>query len=106
MSNEVDFGSAEKGSDLWLFYQITDFGKDWEKLVVLLTPGFEGKTWYEKLPSENKLIIYGIPNSRFNIQDSGIEVSYRLTAPRFDWQNWPTLAKDQNENASFNIKIK
>jgi len=38
LSAEIDFGKAEKGSNLWLFYQITDFGNDWENLAVLLTP--------------------------------------------------------------------
>jgi len=73
---EIDFDEAEKESDLWLFKEITAFGDDWNDLVVSLTP--EGKTnvWYEFIPEENKVIVYG---------NQPVKVSYRLVAPRFDW---------------------
>jgi len=74
----IDFKNLEIGSDLWLFYQITDFGSDMEKLQVFLTPSFDGKVWYEKNPEKNTLIIHG---------DSSGEVSYRFIANRFDWTN-------------------
>ncbi len=75
----VDFKNLEVGSDLWLFYQTTDFGEQMENLQIMLTPAFNGNVWYEKNPSENKLKISG---------DQAGEVSYRFTANRFDWSNW------------------
>ena len=83
---QIDFANLEKDSDLWLFHKITDFGKNWEKLVVLLTPNFEGDVWYKKDVRNNKLMIYGSKEG---------EVSYRLTAPRFDWQDWSNISNDQ-----------
>jgi Flp pilus assembly protein CpaB len=35
--------------------------------------------------------------------DRPVEVSYRLTAKRFDWKEWPTKAIDQNEKPGFII---
>jgi hypothetical protein len=90
MSYEIDFSKVERGSDLWLFWQVTDFGKDWENLVALLTPNFDGKVWYEKQPSEKKLVIYGQLTTT-------PEVSYRLTAPRFDWRKWSNSSTDTAE---------
>lgn len=83
----MDFNKLERGSDLWLFWQTTDFGQDWERLSVLLTPGFDGRVWYEKKPGENKLIFYA---------DKAGEISYRLTAARFDHEEWPN-ASDAEE---------
>lgn len=96
-SYEIDFGKAQKGSDLWLFWQVTDFGNDWERLVALLTPSFDGKVWYEKIPAEKKLVIFGTCNTnltssqdvnRGSCEDGKLEVSYRLTAARFDHEKW------------------
>ncbi|MBN2198098.1 hypothetical protein JW698_02845, partial [Candidatus Wolfebacteria bacterium] len=107
ISYEIDFSDLKKGSDLWLFYQVTDFGENWENLVAILTPNFEGKTWYEKSPDKNKLVIFAIPNSNYGGSTSiNLEVSYRLTANRVDWQKWPTLAIDQDEEAGFILKLK
>jgi hypothetical protein len=92
----IDFNTLKEGSDLWLFYHITDFGKDWDKLTVLLTPNFDGSIWYKKNPEEKKLIIYG--------NNKG-EISYRLTAPRFDWKEWSNYSTSTEEG--FNLdKIK
>ncbi len=89
MSYEIDFGKAEKGSDLWLVRKITDFGDNWDKLAVLLTPNFDGRVWYEKKPAENRLVIYSAPITQLpNYPITNLEVSYRLTAPRFDWKDW------------------
>ena len=97
----LDIVSAPEGSDLWMFAQtinieardyLSDDGKIYRTSVdkimngitILLTPNFDGKTWYEK--ENGKIIIYASPseNSKFKIQNSKLEVSYRLTAPRFD----------------------
>jgi len=79
----IDFNDLEKKSDLWLFWETSN--KEIDDLVVILTPGFEGKTWYEK--KGNKLIIYA--------NESG-EVSYRLTAPRLDDKDWSNLVVSEN----------
>ncbi len=75
----IDFNNLEIGSDLWLFYQVTDFGNEMENLQVILTPSFNGNVWYEKNPTGNTLKISG---------DQSGEVSYRFTANRFDWKKW------------------
>ena len=83
LSYIINFDNLEKGSNLWLFWKASNQNID--DLVVILAPGFEGKVWYEK--RGNRLIIYG---------DKSGEVSYRLSAPRIDYQNWTNLIKDQN----------
>lgn len=80
----IDFDKLRKGGDIWLFWQASS--KDIDSLVVILTPGFNGKVWYEK--QGNKLIVYG--------NKSG-EVSYRLTAPRKDYKDWPNLVALQKK---------
>ena len=95
-SYTIDFSRVEQGSDLWLFRQVTDFGSSadgWKNLTVLISPGFTGQVWYEKNPSENHLTIFAAPI--YNTQDTNYEVSYRLTAPRFDWKKWGNIAADQ-----------
>ena len=93
----INFNNLEKGSNLWLFYQITDFGKDMGNLQVFLTPGFNGNVWYEKVPEENSLIIYG--SNRENA-----EVSYRFTANRHDYTEWLTSYNGSEEGRLLSIK--
>ena len=88
----IDFTKLEKGSNLWLFYQITDFGKNWENLQIILTPGFNGKVWYTKNPANKTLTISG---------DSAGEVSYRFTANRYDWKKWTNIATEQKKEAGW-----
>jgi hypothetical protein len=79
----INFDNLEVGSNLWLFWQTSN--KNIKDVAVLLTPGFQGEVWYEK--SENTIIIYG----------NGVgEVSYRLSAPRVDYQNWGNIVGDQS----------
>ena len=85
----IDFNELEQGSDLWIFYRVTDFGKNWEKLIVLLTAEGPGEVWYKKKSMESQLIIYS---------ETATSVSYRLTAPRFDWNKWPNIV--ENETAT------
>ena len=73
----------KEGSDLWLFWQASN--RKMEDTAVLLTPSSDGKVWYEK--KGNSIIIYG--------EKEG-EVSYRLSAPRIDYEKWNNLAEDQN----------
>lgn len=81
-SNVIDFDSLKEGSNLWLFWQVSN--KNIDDLTVLLTPNFEGNAWYKK--EGNKLIIYGSHKG---------EVSFKLSAPRADYQNWQNLTDDQ-----------
>ena len=78
----IDFNNLEKGGDLWLFWETSN--KNLDDIVVILTPGFDGRVWYEKncqLSTVNcQLLIYSNKEG---------EVSYRLTAPRKDWLKWP-----------------
>ena len=78
-------GAAE-GSDLWLFAKATNLSAEGlGNVTVLLTPNFDGKAWYEK--KDGKIIIHAVSSDgalRLNI--APLEVSYRLTAPRFDYE--------------------
>jgi hypothetical protein len=85
----IDFKNLEKGSDLWLFYQVTDFGNEMENLQVILTPSFNGNVWYQKNPAEKTLTIHG--------SQAG-EVSYRMTANGWNWRSWSNVAKDLDLN--------
>ena len=87
----IDFDSLDKGSDLWLFYQITDFGDDWKNLIVLLTPGFDGSAYYKKIPGTHQLILYS---------NKPGEVSMRLSGNRYDFSKWPNLRSDQDGNSA------
>ncbi|MDD4989822.1 MAG: hypothetical protein PHW31_00740 [Candidatus Pacebacteria bacterium] len=78
----IDFNQLKKGSDLWLFWQASS--KNINDLVVILTPSFDAKVWYEK--QNNKLVIFG--------EKTG-EVSYRLSMPRKDANDWPNIINDK-----------
>ena len=92
----IDFDEAEKESDLWLFKEITAFGDDWNDLVVSLTPEGKADVWYEFIPEENKLIIYG---------NQPVKVSYRLMAPRFDWPERDTNLYNQTGKAPEGVGV-
>jgi len=79
----IDFSSALEGSDLWIFKNIIDWGTDMEDLSVLLTSENNSRVSYKKDAENNRVIIYG---------DSAAEVSYRLSAPRFDHATWTNFA--------------
>jgi len=87
-SYQINFPELETASDLGLFYRITDFGQDMKDLVVLLsTNDSRAKVWYERDPTNNRLTIFGNCNC---------EISYRLTAPRFDHEKWGNVARKQD----------
>jgi len=91
-SYTVDFGAAEEGSDLWLFYSIID--QDMGSMSVLLTPGSDSNVWYVKEPENSRLVFYS---------NAPTEVSYRLSSPRFDHEEWGNLHPNQ-ELAGIKIK--
>jgi len=73
----LELANAAEGSDLWLFNKTTNLSQEGlGGVTVLLTPNFDGKAWYEKNKTGTSITIYGSAKTG--------EVSYRLTAPRFD----------------------
>lgn len=93
----IDFKDQEEASDLWLFAKITNIEKQFDKMVVLLTPGFEGRVWYERDAENLKLVIHG---------EHGGEVSYRLTAPRFDGERWTNRSDEKEEGFNLDKLLK
>ena len=87
----IDFSKQVKGSDLWVFRRVVDYGP--ENIEVLISPQGSFANTYYKIEGE-KIIIRA---------DRPVNVSYRLTAKRHDWRNWPTKAIDQEETPSFVI---
>ncbi|MEX0877522.1 MAG: hypothetical protein WDZ40_01505 [Candidatus Spechtbacterales bacterium] len=81
----LDFENAQEGSDLWLFSKTTNLDKNFQSLAVLLTTSFRGDVWYEKDKENMRVTVYA---------EKAGEVSYRLTAPRFDFEQWTNYAKD------------
>ena len=79
----LDFNSFENGSDFWVFSRVID--PDIERVSVLLTPNSQARTWYRKDPVRRLLTFYS---------DRPTEISYRLTAPRFDYERWGTISND------------
>lgn len=85
----LDLAGAERGSDLWLFGRITILGKEWKLLAVILSSDEPGSVWYEKDAGSGKLRLY--------TTEEGAEISYRLSAPRFDYEAWKTRVTDARE---------
>jgi len=79
----LDFNSFEQSSDFWVFSRVID--PDIERVSVLLTPNSQARTWYRKDPVRRLLTFYS---------DRPTEISYRLTAPRFDYERWGTISSD------------
>ncbi len=93
----IVFPEEAPASDLWLFWQITDFGPSFERLVVSLTPGFDGRVFYEKRPAEKTLLI---------ASDRPGEVGVRLIADRFDASQWGNVRADQDGWGGFELDLK
>lgn len=94
VSGEIDFTLLAKGSDLWIFAQTINYQKNFEQIVILMTPAFDGRVWYEKDITKKTLKIFGKP---LNNLAKEYEVSYRLTGPRFDYQQWPNITDEETE---------
>jgi hypothetical protein len=84
LSYTIDFAAVEEGSDAWLFWQV--IGENMEDISVLSTPGFSGRVWYNK--NNSSITFFG---------NQPGEVSYQLSAPRFDADNWTNIATDDVE---------
>ena len=98
---KLDFAQSPEGSDLWLFGRTTDIINNQEhfnKVSCLLTSNFSGEVWYEKDWESKAITIFARPA---NSKREGVEVSYRLTAPRFDNDSCNNYSNSDNEG--FNL---
>ncbi len=85
--------NAQKGSDLWLWAQATNLAqRGLDGVAILLTPSFDGQVWYEKDSKDMTITIYAEPSTNYPLPTTNLEVSYRLSAPRFDSANWPNTS--------------
>ncbi|MDO9027662.1 MAG: hypothetical protein Q7U68_02220, partial [Candidatus Roizmanbacteria bacterium] len=75
----INFNNLKEGSDLWLFSKTSDLRKNIAKLIPLLTPQDNTRTWYSIDKNALTLTIYS---------SEPTTVAYRLTAPRFDSDKW------------------
>jgi hypothetical protein len=78
----LDFKDLTVGSDLWLFSQTTNIKDHVGQMVVLLSPTDNTRTWYQVDRDNYTLSVYS---------DRPTQVSYRLSAPRFDAAAWSNL---------------
>ena len=83
----IDLANQPQGSDLWVFSRISD--PDVNMTAVLVSANSSARVWYLKDAARRSITIFS---------DRGGEVSYRLTAPRFDHLSWGTLSEDQSTN--------
>lgn len=67
------------GSDLWLFNKTATLKKNYKDLTVLTTASTNTRTWYSYDPRDNSITFFAAAPTN---------VSYRLTAPRFDSEKW------------------
>ena len=103
----LDLANAPKGSDLWLWTKTTNLKNvGLDGVSVLLTPSFDGKVWYEKDRKDMTITIYAEPSSSFKIQNANLEISYRLSAPRFDSAKWPNTSSENVEGMNLDKLIK
>lgn len=93
-AKKILFSELPLANNLWLFYQITDFGNDWEHLVVTLSPAFDGSVFYEENPNENSLTVFSTKPGN---------VSMQLTVHRYDYSSWPNIRSDQDDPFTHHI---
>lgn len=82
-SYTINLNSQEQGSDLWLFSRVTD--PDINLLTALLTPDSSAKVWYDKNVAARSITFFS---------DRPTNLSYRLSAPRFDHNQWANLSNE------------
>jgi hypothetical protein len=88
----LDFKNTKEGDDLWLFSKTTNLASNFDKLTIQLTPAFKGKVWYSK-DKENMIVkIYGEADE---LNNNELEISYSLSAPRFDFEKWTNYSNDE-----------
>ena len=84
-SYTINLNNQEQGSDLWLFSRVTD--PDINLLTALLTPDSSAKVWYDKNVATRSITFFS---------DRPTNLSYRLSAPRFDHNQWANLSDETN----------
>ncbi|MDD2680598.1 MAG: hypothetical protein PHE20_00670 [Patescibacteria group bacterium] len=88
----LDFDKFKEGSDLWVWHKVVDFSP--ENVEAIITPyGNYAQVYY--LIKNNSIVFRS---------DRVVDISYRLSGKRNDWQQWPTKAIDQAEKAGFIIE--
>jgi len=103
---KLDFDDDPEGSDTWLFGRTTNLINNkeaFDQAACLLTANFAGQTWYEKDWQEKTISIFAKPD---NGQRDNVEVSYRLTAPRFDYLKWTNSSNDKVEGFNLDKLLK
>ncbi|MFA7119731.1 MAG: hypothetical protein WC159_13250, partial [Sphaerochaetaceae bacterium] len=103
---KLDFQNVPTGSDIWLFGRTTnliDNQEHFDQTSCLLTPNFAGQAWYEKDWDGRSINIFARPD---NINRASVEVSYRLTAPRFDSKKWTNYSDSQHEGFNLDKLLK
>lgn len=104
----IDFEHLERGSDLWLFAHTSDFGEDWRDLRVIVSPREEAGVWsggYSLDPVEGQLTLHAEPIEVSKpVSELTPEVSYRLTAPRFDAEKWGNRYQGESEGMTVPMK--
>lgn len=88
----IALGNQPEDSDLWLFAKATNLKDQIQDMTVLLSANTNGKTWYSVDPSTMVLTLYSSTPS---------EVSYRLTAPRFDAGRWANTRHESDFGTGF-----
>ena len=89
----INFNNQIKGSDLWLFGKTTNLKENISRMSVLLTPSSQTKTWYNVDEINNSLTIF---------TSAPTNISYRLTAPRFDDASWTNTRASGNDGYILN----
>ena len=103
---KLDFQKAPEGSDIWLFGRTTnliDNQEHFDQTSCLLTPNFAGQAWYEKDWDGRSINISARPD---NVNRASVEVSYRLTAPRFDQKQWTNYSDSESEGFNLDKLLK
>lgn len=103
---KLDFQNAPQGSDIWLFGRTTnliDNQGHFDQTSCLLTPNFAGQAWYEKDWDGRSINIFARPD---NVNRASVEVSYRLTAPRFDSKQWTNYSDSESEGFNLDKLLK
>lgn len=82
----LDLTHQPEGSDLWVFAKTTDLDVNINQLSILLTAQSQARTWYEINNTTKILAVYS---------SAPTDISYRMTAPRFDAHKWETYSPNR-----------
>lgn len=82
----IDFDNLPEGSPLWLYSRVIDLDPYMRNLHVLVSSDHDAKVFYKKDLARRQLVFFGTAPA---------EISYRLTAPRFDQANHGHISDDQ-----------